>query len=327
MPDAMLNRHACVVLGMHRSGTSALAKLLVTLGADPPARPNPPSPDNPEGYFEPAEIIELHDQLLAACDTAWFDLKPFSLEAAAPERLEAITGALAAALAVDYPPATAPFPLIKDPRMCRFFPYARQLLAASGMACSVVMALRHPTEVAASLGRRDQISATYAGLLWAQHVIAAERDSRSVPRVTVSYGAMMADWQGIARRIRRLPGPWGAADLAQSPLRPDLRHHTGLDPVDMFGPRLGPLLDRLHTALAGLADLDDDLQQARIDIAAEDLLEAAGRHEKVMTAEYLFRRLSTPHPFWRSPDSVRDQTALAAIFDDLHQACSRTDDA
>ena len=56
-------RTAVVVLGMHRSFTSVLTKLIGDLGATLPADPNPAAPDNPEGYWEPASIVQLNDRL------------------------------------------------------------------------------------------------------------------------------------------------------------------------------------------------------------------------------------------------------------------------
>ena len=48
-----MNREAILVLGMHRSGTSAVAEALSILGAQLPARLMPPQSDNPRGFFEP----------------------------------------------------------------------------------------------------------------------------------------------------------------------------------------------------------------------------------------------------------------------------------
>ncbi|MBR0647485.1 sulfotransferase family protein [Plastoroseomonas hellenica] len=282
---------------------------------------NPPAPDNPEGYFEPAALVAIHDELLAAGGSAWFDLKPFAVGAVPREQARELMEAMAKALHEDY--AAAALPLIKDPRMCRFFPLSREILAVSGLDCSVVLALRHPAEVAASLASRDQMSATYAGLLWARHVIGAERDSRDVPRMTVCYGDLMADWRPIAARIRQLPGRWSPSDPERAPLKPELRHHSGLNAAAMFGGRLGSLLDELHGALAALAVTDGREQHARIDAAATGVLAAAVPEARLLEAEFLHRRLATGNPLWRSSDPRADRQAIAALFDSLHAGGER----
>ena len=51
------------ILGMHRSGTSTVARAVnllgVSLGED--AKMMPPSPDNPEGYWEHVEINDFQN--------------------------------------------------------------------------------------------------------------------------------------------------------------------------------------------------------------------------------------------------------------------------
>src|SRR5690242_15030572 len=64
-------RQAVIVLGMHRSGTSALAGALGLMGARLPARVMPPGPGNPKGYFEPGHIVVIHDRVLATAGTSW----------------------------------------------------------------------------------------------------------------------------------------------------------------------------------------------------------------------------------------------------------------
>lgn len=316
MSEPLPRRRACIVLGMHRSGTSALAQLLASLGADLPARLNPPKPDNPDGYFESATLAAIHDEWLAAAGSAWFDLKPPAIAGMQRDTAAALTGAMARAVGEEY--RDAALPLVKDPRMCRFFPLSRQVLDVSGLDCSVVLALRHPAEVAASLAVRDQISATYSGLLWAQHVVAAERDSRDLPRISVRYEDMMADWRATADRVRQLPGSW-RPDPPEPPLKPELRHHRDLSAAEMFGETLGPLLDALHGALAALAVEDGDGQRARIDAAAADVSSAAAGMAPSLEAEFLHLRLTAAQPAWRSPDPLGDRRALAALFDRIHR--------
>ena len=52
-------RHAILVLGMHRSGTSAVTRLLGLFGADLPKRLMEPNFANSAGYWEPADIVAI----------------------------------------------------------------------------------------------------------------------------------------------------------------------------------------------------------------------------------------------------------------------------
>ena len=65
-----------IVLGMHRSGTSALAGLLSHLSI--PMGDNLMTPvegENDKGFFEDEEIVELNDQLLSKLGMSWDDAR------------------------------------------------------------------------------------------------------------------------------------------------------------------------------------------------------------------------------------------------------------
>ena len=60
-----------LVLGMHRSGTSVLTRVLSLLGADLPTHLLPANDGNESGYWESEELSRLQDELLASLNLAW----------------------------------------------------------------------------------------------------------------------------------------------------------------------------------------------------------------------------------------------------------------
>ena len=70
-------RRALLVVGMHRSGTSAITRLLSLCGADLPKHLMAAGAHNPRGYFESQALYELHQELLAEAGSSWDDLAPF----------------------------------------------------------------------------------------------------------------------------------------------------------------------------------------------------------------------------------------------------------
>lgn len=60
-----------VVMGMHRSGTSALAKGLEVFGADLGANLMPATQANPKGYHEDLDVWPLNSALLESTGCAW----------------------------------------------------------------------------------------------------------------------------------------------------------------------------------------------------------------------------------------------------------------
>ena len=69
-----------LVLGMHRSGTSALSGLLVKSGMDGPIDMMPATENNPKGYYESAAVMKLNDQLLSKLGYQWSTPAPIQAE-------------------------------------------------------------------------------------------------------------------------------------------------------------------------------------------------------------------------------------------------------
>lgn len=63
-----------VILGMHRSATSLVAKGMdnvIHLGDEEDMLP--PAPDNPQGFYENKKFIELNDEILFAAGGNWLE--------------------------------------------------------------------------------------------------------------------------------------------------------------------------------------------------------------------------------------------------------------
>ena len=73
-------RVCLLVLGMHRSGTSALTRLLNIAGAKLPARMMGAAAGNELGHWEPQALADYNDALLADVSSAWHDWTQHSVE-------------------------------------------------------------------------------------------------------------------------------------------------------------------------------------------------------------------------------------------------------
>jgi hypothetical protein len=226
-PDG--SRTALLVLGMHRSGTSAVARLLNLRGADLGRDLLPAKADNERGFWENRAILEVHEAFLAQQGLQWHDLI-----ALAPDWQR---GAPARRFVADLPGildqqfAGETLSLVKDPRLSLLVPLWIEVLRARNVRPAFVMTIRHPDEVAASLAHRDGLPVAQTQLLWLQHLIDAERATRGHARVFVHYEHLLGDWQGELERIGEqlaIDWPPASADFAGAAaqfLAPTLRHH------------------------------------------------------------------------------------------------------
>ncbi len=192
-------RSAVLILGMHRSGTSALAGVLVRLGATAPRSLMPPSNDNPRGYWESDPIRCFHDRLLASAGSRWKDWDRFNpgwLESPASQPLLDEFGEL---IVQEF--GTAPLFILKDPRICRFVHVCLRGLEPLNIAPKVIMPVRNPLEVASSLNARDKLTIERALLAWLRHVLDAEVETRHLPRCVVTFESLMQDWRATVADI------------------------------------------------------------------------------------------------------------------------------
>lgn len=222
-------RLALIVLGMHRSGTSALGGVLVWLGAGAPRTMLPPRQANPRGFFESAKLMKFHDRVLKAVGRAWDDCRDLELQSLPRPLGATMRGELLELIAHEY--GGSELMMVKDPRLCRLLPLWLDVLPEAGIEPRVVLSVRHPLEVAASLHRRNGMERAHALCLWIRHVLDAERHSRGVTRTLVTYDDLLRDWRATAAHIAsRLGVPLRLADGDASAevdlfLSTDLRHN------------------------------------------------------------------------------------------------------
>lgn len=230
----MHDKIALMVVGAHRSGTSAITRLLNLLGARLPKNLMPPLEGiNNRGFWESTEVQELNDEALAAAGSSWDDAMPVSeswFETPIAERFSARIEDLLRR----HFPDTSLF-VLKDPRFCRLVPLWRRALHAYGADSRFVHIFRNPLEVAASLGRRDGFETGKSHMLWLRYVLSAERHTRRDRRTFLSFDALLRDWASSLLKIsRELEIDWPRSIEAirvevDAFLEPSERHHADED--------------------------------------------------------------------------------------------------
>lgn len=253
-------RRALLILGMHRSGTSALAGACQALGVDLGPRLRVAQPDNPTGFFEHREISDLHDALLEGLGRTWHDLRPLVLEADRPP-LEETLHALTDVLLRDFEGSRC-F-AVKDPRLCRILPLWRSVLSRLPVEPSALLVVRNPAEVADSLARRDGFSTAKSTMLWLRHMLEAERHTRDWPRALVCYEELLEDWRRVLGSAAEVVGgswprpPEEAASRIDAFLAPELRHHRASPEGAALEASVGPWAREVYDALQKAAASGD----------------------------------------------------------------------
>ena len=204
--DTARTRCLVIVLGMHRSGTSALTRGLQSLGVDLGDNLLPAvSSNNDKGFFEDADVYGLNRDVLAAVGSNWDDLalpraEAFRDSAILRPLTERARGLLRRRV------GGAEILAIKDPTFNRLLPFWKPLFDEAGLDVRYLVAVRNLLAVAQSLVRRDGFSVPKSACLGVVNVLSALGATHSEPRLFVDYDALMREPDIQLRRVAAFLG-------------------------------------------------------------------------------------------------------------------------
>ena len=262
---------ALLVMGVGRSGTSALTRVLNLLGAALPSKTLAANFGNERGYWEPSSILALSEEILSVHGSDWHDPRSFPKAWFASSEAAVFVERAKTIIEDDYDGAS--LIVIKEPRICRLAPIYLAALDRAGYTSCVVIPLRHPSEVAGSLKQRDGTDELTSELIWIRHMLEMEAATRHCPRVWTTYEQLLEDWRSVSAMIASaLNVTWPNQAEAVAPeinafLAPALRH---FDVGKEAGPQQpGPVTSRIwQAAQAGLDGDETTLREGFGEIRA-----------------------------------------------------------
>lgn len=215
---------------MHRSGTSAFSRVANLLGVALGPSLIAPAPDNPSGFWEHKEIVEINERLFYLLGRHWTRyLTPLPDNWWLRHDIRPFQQTLVGLLRRDF--SESPVWGLKDPRLCRLLPLWRRVFEEIDCQFYFLHIVRNPLEVADSLSKRDGLPRNVSLILWLQHVLESERETRGHPRVFVTFDQLLEDWRSTTRRVvQAFQWDWEEAIRAYGPqidlfLNPRMKHH------------------------------------------------------------------------------------------------------
>ena len=308
-------KQLAVILGMHRSGTSLITKSMELVGYELGDNLMPERGDNPKGFFEDVDFVELNDELLRASSSTWEipqlstasrDIDDKKLIKRADKFLkDKFKGRQKLAL--------------KDPRACLLLPLWQKRFEAYEIEARYIVVHRDPVEVAASLARRNGFSLRHGLLLdylYSREIMAFAGADAFV----INYAAFMREPTG---QIARLAGYLGeeideaaVAAFANDFVDSSLWHHKAdaANTDDMF-PELAELSGLMYARAADQAiELADYFNQNPVSLALEHELLGI---EVTRLVKLLFEREQRETAYEKSVQEldIAHKLALAEVDD------------
>ncbi len=181
-------REGVVVLGMHRSGTSLITRLVSLLGVEVCRQEDllPAGARNPRGHWESVSLNAYNDRLLDELGCSWFCPPPMDAEETSG-LLERHEGEALAAVQHAHP--QRPW-VWKDPRTCALMPFWAAVL--SGRVVYVLVA-RHPFEVSDSLAARNGFTPLLSMAMWERYTRQAMLGAAGSPAIACTYDGVLSD--------------------------------------------------------------------------------------------------------------------------------------
>jgi len=222
---------AIIVVGMHRSGTSALASAIEAFGfsTGQPTGLLAPDEHNRRGYFEQRAIVDLNDEILDHLGGSALEPRVLGEDWRADEFLVASVERIRLLLGEIFDDARF---VVKDPRISVLLPLWRAALDDD-----VVLAYisRDPWEVAASLRSRDGTTLEIGVSTWVQYNQALARDMDGARVHALAYQDLLDDPTACLTELYESLVHWGqlaeGLDVAGAAARLDssLRRNAAVD--------------------------------------------------------------------------------------------------
>ena len=189
--SGLLPTRMTVVLGMHRSGTSALSGMLAQAGLNAPNDALGATENNKKGYWESESLVTLSDQFLVSENSHWSQLHEWSATWCSGSGAQSWSEAYLRQMSCVFD--CSQHVLLKDPRLCVLFEALGSYLHQPFMQVDFLLMIRSPVEVVASLVKAEGIDVQTALDLWIGSVLRSERMSRPHPRRLVRYDQLIRD--------------------------------------------------------------------------------------------------------------------------------------
>lgn len=202
-----------VVLGMHRSGTSLIARSLKCIGYELGDKLEPAAIGiNEKGYWEDIDIVVLNEEILKFCEMSWYSTTPLSdlhlkrlADAGYVEKAIEIIRSK-----IDRYKKFA----FKDPRTAKLILFWRRVFELGEFNVKYVVSYRNPLSVAKSLAKRDDMQILHACLMWAEHILNSLIYTADKQRHVINYDELIDNPTDVMEGLSK----WSRSELVESEL-------------------------------------------------------------------------------------------------------------
>lgn len=209
-----MDKNIFVVLGMARSGTSAITRGLKALGVElSDEKMNlGNSKWNAKGFWEDTDIVyDIHGKIFSRLNFAPYGIQTLSHAEQVSEKLADIKQAAIELLKQRF--AATHYWGFKDPSTVKVLYFWQDIFFDLNMKENYIIALRNPLDVAQSYEKLTGSAVEIGLLLWLTHIIPAIEETVGKKRIVVSYDLLL---QNPELQLDRIQSALQIPDLVNS---------------------------------------------------------------------------------------------------------------
>ncbi|TAK79319.1 MAG: hypothetical protein EPO11_00150 [Gammaproteobacteria bacterium] len=198
----MEQKNIFIVLGMARSGTSAITRSLKALGIELGDKLTKGREKwNPTGFWEDNEIVyKIHKEIFSCLNFPPYGIETPDRDQLLSEQLQYIRNFAIELLKQRF--ANTCYWAFKDPSTVKLLPFWQSILDELAIKEHYIISLRHPLAVAQSYHRVTGHDIEVGLLLWIAHVIPAIDETLRKKNVVVSYDLLLQKPKEQLERIK-----------------------------------------------------------------------------------------------------------------------------
>jgi len=303
-----------MIVGMHRSGTSLLGSILGALDIAIPGTLIQGDIYNPEGYFERSDIVHLQEELLISLGRWWpaaAGTSPLPDDWINHPASRSVQTKILNLLGYEANQMNGVWAL-KDPRSSLLLPLWRRIASGLNIRLKLVLCVRDPAEVTASLIDRDAnktgMTCYRAQQLWWRHNCSVLEDSRDLPLFIADYSAWFKDGccqyqlQMLARFCLEESADSEALTEAFKRIRP--QHRRSKKNINILKEKIHPLVLKLHTRLLEIARVgspESRLDNLRWWVKNKSIKNLPHLHPGAWFDRDYYRQQCSYLPYWINP--------------------------
>ncbi len=210
------SKNIFVILGVARSGTSAIARGLKALGIELGDKMSPGNPKwNAKGFWEDTDIVyNIHARAFSALNFAPYGIDTLTHEQQTSEALHEIKLSATALLKERFT-ATDHWGF-KDPSTVKLLAFWQTIFTELQFRENYIIALRNPLETAQSYQQVTGADLEIGFLLWLAHIFPAIEETQGKNRVIVSYDLLLQQPDAQLTRLQtqlKIPLLSSSADI------------------------------------------------------------------------------------------------------------------